>query len=101
MKAPQSVFGRAAIGKNLRQGQGLGRLWVPMTELVFDRDLETGARTNFDVLPEFQVTLNKRQHVRADIGVQIPVTNTAGRPVQVVFYVLWDWFDGKLQDGWK
>jgi cytochrome c553 len=101
MKAPQSVFGRAAIGKNLRQGQGLGRLWVPMTEFVFDRDLETGARTNFDLLPEFQVTLNKRQHVRADIGVQIPVTNTAGRSVQVVFYVLWDWFDGKIQDGWK
>src|SRR5581483_122072 len=94
-KSPQSVFGRAAVGKNLFQGQGRGRLSVPMTELLFDRDLQTGAKTNFDVLPEFQVTLSRRQHVRADIGVRVPVTNTAGRSVQVEFYLLWDWFDGK------
>ena len=76
-------------------------MWSPMTELLFDRDFETGAKTNFDILPEFQVTLSKRQHVRADVGVRVPVTHTAGRPVQVVFYVLWDWFDGRIQDGWK
>ena len=41
------------------------------------------------------------QHVRANIGVRVPVTNTVDRPVQVVFYLLWDWFDGGLLEGWK
>jgi hypothetical protein len=30
----------------------------------------------------------------------VPVNNTAGRQIQVVFYVLWDWFDGRLNEGW-
>jgi hypothetical protein len=38
--------------------------------------------------------------VRADVGVSMPVTNTAGRSTQVLFYVLWDWQDGKLTQGW-
>jgi hypothetical protein len=29
------------------------------------------------------------------------VTNREGRSKQVVFYALWDWFDGGLLDGWK
>ena len=29
-------------------------------------------------MPEFQVTLSKRQHVRFDVGLRIPATNTAG-----------------------
>ncbi len=99
--APRAVFWRTALGKSFRQGMGLGRLWSPMVELLADRDLETGARTNWDVLPQFQVTLSQRQHVRANIGVRVPVTNTVGRPVQVEFYLLWDWFDGGLLEGWK
>jgi hypothetical protein len=47
-----------------------------------------------------QVTLSKRQHVRANLGVRVPVSNTAGRPIQVMFYVLWDWQDGRLNKGW-
>jgi mono/diheme cytochrome c family protein len=101
VNTPRSIFGRAALGKSFRQSEGLGRMWSPMTELLWDRNFETGAKTNFDVMPEFQVTLSKRQHVRASVGVRVPATNTGGRPVQVVFYLLWDWFDGKIQDGWK
>jgi hypothetical protein len=98
---PRAVFGRVAFGKSFRQELGLGRLWSPMLELVADRDLEEGAATNVDVLPQFQVTLNRRQHLRVNVGLQVPVNNTAGRPKQVVFYFLWDWFDGGLRDGWK
>ena len=47
-----------------------------------------------------QVSLSKRQHILASAGVRMPVNNTAGRNTQVVFYVLWDWFDGGLRDGW-
>ena len=99
--APQAVFWRAALGKSFSQGQGLGRLWSPMVEFLADRDLVDGAKTNWDVLPEMQVTLSKRQHIRADIGVRIPATNTTGRPVQVLFYLLWDWQDGRLNEGWR
>jgi hypothetical protein len=53
------------------------------------------------VLPEMQVTISARQHVRFDLGVRNPVTNTAGRNKQLVFYLLWDWADGKLWEGWK
>jgi hypothetical protein len=29
------------------------------------------------------------------------MTNTQARNPQVVMYVLWDWADGKLWEGWK
>jgi hypothetical protein len=32
--------------------------------------------------------------------VRVPVTNTSGRQVQIMFYLLWDWFDGRLNEGW-
>jgi len=99
-KAPQSLFWNTVVGQNFTQGQGLGRLWSPMMEILADRDLITGAKTNWDLVPQFEVTISKRQHIRADVGVRIPANNTAGRPVQVLFYVLWDWQDGKLTEGW-
>ncbi len=99
--APRAAFGRAAVGRSFRQEDGLGRMWTPMIELLADRDFETGARTDFDLLPQFQVTLSRRQHVRANIGWRLPINDTAGRPKQIVFYLLWDWFDGGLLEGWK
>jgi len=56
---------------------------------------------NWDILPQLQVSLNKRQHILASAGVRVPMNNTMGRATQVVFYILWDWFDGGLRDGWK
>jgi mono/diheme cytochrome c family protein len=99
-KAPQAVFWRTAVGKTLAQKKGFGRIWTPMTEFLADRDLETGAKTNWDILPQMQVSLSKRQHVRASAGVRFPMNNTAGRSSQVVFYVLWDVFDGGWREGW-
>jgi len=98
--APQSIFFNTAIGQMLPQDHGLGRLMTPMMEFLAARDLTDRAKTNWDVLPQMQVTISKRQHVRADLGLRIPVTNTAGRPKQIVFYLLWDWFDGRLNEGW-
>jgi mono/diheme cytochrome c family protein len=98
---PQALFWRTAVGQSFAANHGLGRLWSPMVEFLADRDLENGARTNWDVLPEMQVTISRRQHVRFNIGVRTPMTNTAGRTRQVVFYFLWDWADGKLWEGWK
>jgi hypothetical protein len=47
------------------------------------------------------VTLNRREHIRVAGGLQVPATNTAGRSKQLVFYLLWDWFDGGFLEGWK
>jgi hypothetical protein len=98
---PRAVFGRAAVGASFRQEHGVGRMWSPMMELITARDLEDGAKTDVDVMPQFQVTINRRQHIRANVGLQIPVSHTAGRSTQVGFYLLWDWFDGGLLEGWK
>jgi len=71
-----------------------------MFEFLAARDLVDHAKTDWDVLPQMQVTISKRQHIRVDLGVRIPVNNTPGRPIQAVFYVLWDWQDGRLNEGW-
>ncbi|MBO0726199.1 MAG: cytochrome c, partial [Blastocatellia bacterium] len=94
--APQTVYWRTALGQSIAADHGLGRLWSPMVEFVADRDLVTGAKTNWDIVPQMQVTLSRRQHIRANLGYRRPLTNTAGRQSQVVFYLLWDWADGKL-----
>ena len=98
--APQSIFWRIAVGQSFAANRGLGRLWSPMVEFLADRNLSTGAKTNWDVVPEMQVTISRRQHIRANVGVRTPMTNTTGRPVQLMFYLLWDWGDGKLTEGW-
>jgi hypothetical protein len=97
---PQSLFWGIVLGKSIGEDHGLGRLWSPMVEFLANRNLATGAVTYWDTVPQIQVTLSRRQHIRANVGVRIPTTNTAGRQVQVLFYVLWDWFDGRLTQGW-
>ena len=64
------------------------------------RRAERRRRIDWDIIPQFQVTLNTRQNIMANFGVRVPVNNTAARHVQVVFYLLWDWFDGTLFEGW-
>lgn len=98
---PRAAYGRLAVGRSFRADRGLGRMWTPMAEFIADHDFESGASTNFDVVPQMQVTLNRRQHIRASLGVRVPANNRDGRPTQVGFYVLWDWFDGGLFSGWK
>jgi len=98
-KAEKEVFFRFALGRGFTCG-GWGRSWTPMVELLGARELVSGEKTNWDVVPEIQVTLSKRQHVMFNIGVRTPVNNTSDRDVQVIAYLLWDWFDGSLFEGW-
>ena len=86
--------------ERLVQKEGFGRSWTPMVELITDRDLETGVKTNLDVIPQFQVSLSRRQHIMANLGVRFPANNTLGRTKELMFYVLWDWVDGGLKEGW-
>jgi hypothetical protein len=98
--ASKAVFWRAVAGASIAQGAGFGRLWSPMVELLADRELASGEKTNWDVVPQLQVTLSRRQHIRANVGFRVPVTNAALRSTALVFYLLWDWFDGGIRDGW-
>lgn len=98
--ASRAAFWRTAVGTTLAENEGFGRQWSPMVEFLADREFETGATTNWDILPQIQVTLNKRQHLRANFGVRFPANNRVGRSTAIFFYLLWDFFDGGLRDGW-
>jgi mono/diheme cytochrome c family protein len=97
---PRAYYLRTAIGKTFSAQNGLGRSWSPMMEFIADRDLVSGATTNWDIVPELQIPMSKRMHILGSIGFRIPVNNTASRQRQVMFYVLWDWADGRLTEGW-
>jgi hypothetical protein len=99
-KAPQSTFWYTAVGQMIGQNHGLGRYWSPMVEILGNRDLVDRSKTFWDVVPQMQVTINKRQHIRGSAGVRVPVNDTAGRPIQVQFYLLWDWQEGGALQGW-
>jgi hypothetical protein len=71
-----------------------------MVEVIADREMVSGAPTNWDVMPEIQIPINKRMHILGNIGYRIPVNNTADRPKQLMIYLLWDWVDGGLTEGW-
>jgi mono/diheme cytochrome c family protein len=94
------AFWRTALGKTFTEGR-FGRAWSPIVELLAARELESGAVTHWDVVPQMQVTLNRRQHLMINAGVRLPVNARAGRSTEVIAYFLWDWFDGSLLDGWR
>ncbi len=95
----EEAFWRLTGGRSFHQG-GWGRRWTPMVELLGSRDFVDGADVNWAVVPQLQATLNKRQHVRFNVGAEIPVNNTGPRETRVMAYLLWDWFDGGLFQGW-
>lgn len=98
-RANAEAFWRSVIGRSFTEGR-FGRTWSPMVEVLGARELTSGVRTRWDIVPQFQVTLNRRQHVMANIAVRVPLTDTASRNAEILFYVLLDWFDGGLFEGW-
>lgn len=91
---------RLAVGRTWTRDSGFGRAWTPMLEVLGSHELASGAETEWDVVPQFQVTLSARQHVMAAAGWRIPVTQRESRVNEFVFYLLWDWYDGRLLEGW-
>ncbi|MCF8031705.1 MAG: c-type cytochrome [Desulfarculaceae bacterium] len=98
-KANEEVFGRLAVGRCFYTGQ-YGRRWTPMVELLASKEMVSGEDTQWDVAPQFQVTLSARQHVRLGLAARIPLSQTDTRDVQYGLYLVWDWFDGGLFEGW-
>jgi mono/diheme cytochrome c family protein len=90
---------RGVVGTTFTQGPW-GRAWSPMVEVLAGREFESGAPTHWDIVPQFQVTLNTRQHVMANVALRIPVNDTETRYPRLLLYILWDWFDGGFFQGW-
>lgn len=97
-KAENEAFWRAALGKSINPNPW-GRTWSPMVEVLGSKALESGTEVHWDLVPQMQITLNKRQHVMLNIGYRIPVDDTS-RDSQLMVYILWDWFDGGFFEGW-
>ena len=98
-KAARETFVRAAVGNSFLQDRGFGRAWTPMAEILWARP--EGGPSEWDVVPQVQVTLSKLQHVAIAAGARIPLNGRDQRHTQVMTYFLWDWFDGSLFDFWK
>ena len=95
----EAVF-RGAIGKTWTVDAPFGRTFTPMLETLAARELESGATTEWDIVPQLQVSLSKRQHVLGAIGIRQPITDRSNRKTELVIYLLWDWFDGGVLEGW-
>ncbi|MBP1661480.1 MAG: cytochrome c, class, partial [Candidatus Aminicenantes bacterium] len=97
--AANEAFLRLAVGRSF-QYKTWGRVWSPMVELLAAKELVSGEKIVLDVVPQMQVTLNKRRHILFNVGVRLPLNETSGRNLSVMAYLIWDWFDGAFFDGW-
>lgn len=97
-KAENEAFWRGALGTTFTQGQW-GRAWSPMVEVLGSSELERGAQVHWDLVPQLQVTLNTRQHIMLNVGLRVPLDDP-DRETRLMVYLLWDWFDGGLLEGW-
>jgi hypothetical protein len=88
------AYGRLAVGRMFNLGNRSGPALSPMAELGEEKKID------WDVAPQMQVTLSRRRHVRINGGYLIPLNARDVRAGAVLFYVLWDTFDGGLGDGW-
>lgn len=92
-------FIRTALGYTVAQDRGFGRAWSPMLEVLAAKP--ESATTEWDVVPQLQISLSKLQHILVDVGVRVPLNEREERKPQVLMYLLWDWFDGGLFEFWK
>jgi mono/diheme cytochrome c family protein len=99
-RVDREAFWRAAFGRSLLE-HGYGRSWSPMLEVLGAAELATGGETTWDVVPQLQVSLSRRQHIMVSAGVRVPINGRDERGCAFVSYLLWDWFDGGLFDGWR
>ena len=95
-----SVYWRTAIGTSLAQRRW-GRVWAPMVEVLGAKELDTDAKAEWDLVPQMQVTLSVFQHIRASVGVRVPVNERVTRSKAALAYLLWDWGDGGFFQLWR
>jgi mono/diheme cytochrome c family protein len=98
--ANPEAFWRGLLGWSLVPSR-FGRMYSPMIEVLGARELgPSDAAVIWDLAPQVQVTLNRRKHVRLNVGALVPLSRTEGRHVQLGTYLLWDWYEGSPLKGW-
>jgi hypothetical protein len=90
---------RTAIGNSWAQNRGFGRAWTPILEVLWAKP--QGEPSEWDLVPQMQITLSKLQHVAVSFGARVPVSERESRHPEVVTYLLWDWFDGGFFQYWR
>jgi len=95
----KEAYLRTAVGTTFMQNRGFGRGWSPQMELLWARPF--GESSEYDLVPQLQVSLSKLQHVLIAGGVRVPLTQRDERKPEVLMYFLWDWVDGGLFSFWK
>jgi mono/diheme cytochrome c family protein len=93
------LFWRLAYGYTFVQGL-FGRAWTPMLEVLGSLGVDDPAAIRWDLVPQLQLALNTRQHVMLGLATRIPVEPGSERAIGVWAYLLWEWFDGGLGEGW-
>jgi hypothetical protein len=71
-----------------------------MVEILGSKHLSDGDDAHWDIVPQIQIALNKRQHVLLGIGMRIPLNDKKMREPLFGVYLLWDMFDGGFFEGW-
>jgi len=98
-RGQNEAFVRTALGYSFAQDRGFGRSWSPQVEVLMAKPQH--ASTEWDVVPQVQVSLSKLQHILLGVGARIPVNEREERKPQFLTYFLWDWFDGGIGQFWK
>jgi mono/diheme cytochrome c family protein len=107
---PIQAYFRTDIGKTFLADKGFGRAFAIANEFVTTRNLAPRQNWTLNLVPQIQVTISKRQHMRLGIGYNIPIVKGPPNPgiiinpvgqQQFTFYWLWDTFDGGFLEGWK
>ena len=100
-KLTQEVGINFNLQRTFAEDNGFGRAWTPAVEILGRQEMATGAKTEWDVVPQMQVSLSQRQHVLFSAGARIPVTEPSLRNTQFLFYLIWDWYDAPLFEAWR
>jgi mono/diheme cytochrome c family protein len=107
---PLQAYARSTVGKSFLADKGFGRAFSLATEFVTTRNLAPRQNFTLTIVPQMQVTVSKRQHMRLGLGFNLPVVKGPINPAiiinpvntrQFTFYWLWDTFDGGFFEGWK
>jgi mono/diheme cytochrome c family protein len=98
---PTEAHGNFAFGRTFSEDEGWGRSWSPQVELLTTQAFASGEKLQWDIVPQLQVSLSSRQHILASFGGRFPLNDRGGeRQPQFVFYLIWDWYDAGLLQGW-
>jgi hypothetical protein len=95
------AHGNFALGRTFAEDEGWGRSWSPQLELLTTQAFAPGEKLQWDIVPQIQISLSSRQHILASFGERIPLNDRGGdRQPQFMFYLIWDWYDAALLQGW-